>query len=94
MLPGYRLTSGGQEARMGTIAGSYTTQRDGGITYTYQASWHETGDGIVWSATVKRAGASAGAPTGQIRKTLGAVPADDVRRLVETAIETRAGVRA
>ena len=77
---------------MGKIAGSYTTQRDGGVKYTYEATWHDSADGVVWSAKVKRGDETAGAPTGQIRKTGGPVESE-VRRVVETAIETRAGVR-
>lgn len=78
---------------MARVAGSYTTQRDGGLTYTYEATWHETGDGIVWSAKVRRSGESAGAPSGQIRKTVGTPVEAEVRRVVETAIETRASVK-
>jgi len=78
---------------MARVAGSYTTQRDGGLTYTYEATWHETGDGIVWSAKVRRSGESAGAPSGQIRKTVGTPVEVEVRRVVETAIETRASVK-
>jgi hypothetical protein len=78
---------------MARVAGSYTTQRDGGLTYTYEATWHETGDGIVWSAKVRRSGESAGAPSGQIRKTVSTPVEAEVRRVVETAIETRASVK-
>ena len=78
---------------MARVAGSYTTQRDGGLTYTYEATWHETGDGIVWSAKVRRSGESAGAPSGQIRKTVDTPVEAEVRRVVETAIETRASVK-
>jgi hypothetical protein len=78
---------------MGRIGGSYTTQRDGGMTYSYEATWHESGDGIVWSAKVKHGAEYAGAPSGQIRKTGGPIESE-VRRVVETAIETRAGVKS
>jgi hypothetical protein len=78
---------------MGRIAGRYTTLRDGGLTYTYDASWQSAGEGIIWSATVKRAGELAGAPNGQVRHPAGVRLADEVTRLVETAIETRAGVK-
>jgi hypothetical protein len=77
---------------MGRIAGRYTTRRDNGITYTYEASWQEADGGITWSTTVKRERELAGAPNGQIRSVAGLVVADEVRRLVERAIETRAGV--
>jgi hypothetical protein len=77
---------------MGRIAGRYTTRRDNGITYTYEATWREAGGGIIWSATVKREREVAGVPNGQIRSAAGVIVADEVRRLVERAIETRAGV--
>ena len=78
---------------MGTIAGTYTTQRNGGLTYNYEATWNETGDGIIWSAKVRRGAESAGTPSGQIRKTAASAIPAEVRRVVETAIETRAGVK-
>ena len=76
----------------GRIAGRYTTDRDGGISYTYVASWHEAANGVVWSATVKRDQALVGAPGGQLRHVAGVKLADEVRRLVELAIEKRAGI--
>jgi len=63
------------------------------IPHSATATWHETGDGIVWSAKVRRSGESAGAPSGQIRKTVGTPVEAEVRRVVETAIETRASVK-
>ena len=78
---------------MGRIAGRYTTQRDGGLAYMYDATWQSAGEGIIWSATVKRGSELAGAPNGQLRHCVGIQLADEVRRLVETAIETRAGVK-
>jgi hypothetical protein len=78
---------------MGRIAGRYTSRRDGGLTYTYDARWQEAGEGIIWSATVRRDGELAGTPSGQIRHVGGARLADEVRRLVETAIEIRTGVK-
>jgi hypothetical protein len=78
---------------MGRIAGRYTTQRDGGLSYTYDATWQEAGDGIIWSVSVKRDDELAGKPSGQIRHIAGVQLADEVRRLVENAIEIRAGVK-
>jgi hypothetical protein len=75
------------------IAGRYTTRRDGGLAYTYDARWQEAGEGIIWSATVRRDGELAGTPSGQIRHIAGAQLADEVRRLVETAIEIRTAVK-
>jgi hypothetical protein len=78
---------------MGRIAGRYTTQRDGGLTYTYEATWQDAGEGIIWSVTVKRDAELAGTPSGQIRNAAGIRLADEVRRLVETAIEIGAGLK-
>jgi hypothetical protein len=78
---------------MGRIAGRYTSRRDAGLTYTYDARWQEAGEGIIWSASVRRDGELAGTPSGQIRHVAGVRLADEVRRLVETAIEIRAGVK-
>ena len=78
---------------MGRIAGGYTSQRGDGPTYTYEATWHEAGDGIIWSATLRLRGEVVGAPSGQIRNTGGLKVADDVRRSVELAIEKHASGR-
>jgi hypothetical protein len=75
------------------IAGRYTTRRDDGLTYTYDARWQEAGEGIIWSASVRRDDELAGTPSGQIRNTAGVRLADEIRRLVETAIEIKAGVK-
>jgi hypothetical protein len=77
---------------VGAISGKYTTQRDEGITYTYEASWEVFGDRATWSAKVRREGDFAGTPNGEILNTRGIDLAVAVRRLVETSIEIRAGV--
>lgn len=77
---------------MSRIAGRYTTRRDGGIGYSYDATWQEAAAGVIWSATVKRGGEFAGAPNGQIRHTFGIKLADEVKRLVEESIERKLGV--
>jgi hypothetical protein len=56
---------------MGTTSGKYTTKRDGGVTYSYEASWGTVGDRAHWSAKVKREGNFAGTPNGQILNTQG-----------------------
>src|ERR1044071_2710920 len=75
--------------RTGRIAGRYTTQLKG-CAYTYEATWREAGDGVIWSATLKRDDQVIGTPTGQIRAAGGVNLNDEVRRLVESAIEARA----
>jgi hypothetical protein len=75
--------------RTGRIAGRYTTQLKG-CAYTYEATWREAGDGVIWSATLKRDDQLIGTPTGQIRAAGGVNLNDEVRRLVESAIEARA----
>jgi hypothetical protein len=71
---------------MGRIAGRYTANRDG-RTYGFDATWQEAGEGVIWSATVKRDRALVGTPTGQIRHIAGVNIAHEVRRRVEVAIE-------
>ena len=72
----------------GRITGRYTTQLHGRI-YSYEAIWREAGDGVIWSATLKRDDQLIGMPMGQIRTTVGVDLADEVRRVVETAIDAR-----
>jgi hypothetical protein len=71
---------------MGRIAGRYTASRDGRI-YAFDASWQPAGEGVIWSATVKRDRELVAAPRGQIRTTYALSVADDVQRQVERAIE-------
>ena len=78
---------------MGRIAGGYTSQRGDGPTYTYEATWQEAGDGVIWSATLRLRGEVVGSPSGQIRNTGGLKIADEVRRSVESAIEKQASGR-
>src|SRR5439155_9260047 len=71
-VPAYKQRASWTEQRssggsMGRIAGRYTSRRDGGLTYTYDAKWQDAGEGIIWSATVRREGELAGTPSGQIR---------------------------
>ena len=72
---------------MGRIAGRYTASRDGRI-YAFDASWQPAGEGVIWSATVKRDRELVATPTGQISSTNGLNVADNVQRQVERAIET------
>ena len=78
---------------MGSMSGQYTSERDGGIKYTYYASWEKKQDAIIWSAKVRRDGSLAGTPGGQILNADQIDMESAVRRLVETSIEERLGVQ-
>ena len=73
-------------AHMGRISGAYKALRDG-VVYTYEATWREAGEGVIWNARVRRDNSDVGKPNGQIRTVVGIDLADEVRRLVEKAIE-------
>lgn len=73
----------------GRITGRYTTRLHGRV-YTYEATWREAGAGIIWSAALKQDYQLIGTRTGQIRTTAGVDLAEEVRRVVESAIEARA----
>jgi hypothetical protein len=77
---------------MNSITGKYTTKRDGGIEYTYEASWTQHGNEAAWDAKVRRDGQWAGHPDGRILDTKGLDLTGVVTRLVETTIEIGAGV--
>ncbi len=77
---------------MNEVKGNYTTQRDGGIAYTYEATWAQTEQGAMWNSKVRRDGQLAGTPNGQIVSTHNVPLEELVKRLVETSIEIRAGV--
>ena len=79
---------------MRTVSGKYTTRRDGGIEYAYEATWElAEGDWIVWSAEVTRNGAPAGRTRGQVMRPASTDMDAVVRDLVCEAIERRAGLR-
>ena len=75
--------------KTGRISGLYTTRLEG-RAYRYEATWREAGDEVIWSATLMRDDQPIGKPTGLIRTTVGVDLAEEVRRLVENAIEARA----
>lgn len=77
----------------GKCSGSYTTKRDGGVNYTWEASWTQSRGAVVWNSTVKRDGEVAGAPGGSVSMLPPYEPEPTIRMLVERAIEQRAGVR-
>jgi hypothetical protein len=76
-----------------TASGTYTTERDGGLAYQYDAIWHRNGATVTWSARVRRDGESFSVIDGQINLAIGVIdPEAAVRRLVESSIEQRVGV--
>jgi hypothetical protein len=76
------------------IAGKYRTKRNGGIEYMYQVDWTVFGSQANWTAKVRQGGEYAGAPGGSIFNISGLRDVgEQVRRMVENAIEVRAGVR-
>ena len=70
---------------MGRIAGRYTSKR--GFAYSYDITWQQAGEGVIWSATVKRDHELIETFTGQMRAPTGPNAADEIQRLVEMAIE-------
>lgn len=46
------------------ISGTYKTTRDGGLDYSYSATWEITPLGLEWSAEIIRNGEQAGRPRG------------------------------
>ena len=79
----------GSAEKNGRISGRYTTRLNG-LAFTYDATWREAGDGVIWTATLKRDEQFMGIATGQIRHTVAVRLADEVRRMVENAMEARA----
>lgn len=79
---------------MRTIRGEYTTKRDGGITYSYEASWHMTeGDWIFWTLEARIGARLAGRSSGQVMRP-GSPDVDAfIRDLVCEAIEHRRMMR-
>ena len=70
---------------MGRIAGRYTSRR--GFPYSYDINWQQAGEGVIWSATVKRGGEPVETFTGQLRAPIGSNAGNEIQRLVEMAIE-------
>jgi hypothetical protein len=69
------------------FTGEYTTQRHGGLTYSYDATWTRSGTRIIWSATVSRNGEHKGQPSGTIQSAIELEPVAAVTALVEYSIE-------
>jgi hypothetical protein len=49
--------------------GTYTTVRDGGLTYHYEGFWFKADSGIVWRARIQLTGKFAGSLHGHIVHT-------------------------
>jgi hypothetical protein len=77
----------------GKCSGTYRTRRDGGLEYTYEASWTQSRGAVVWNSTVKRDGSVAGAPGGSVTMLPPYEPEPTIRMMVERAIEERSGVQ-
>ena len=75
------------------IDGSYKTTRDGGLLYSYQASWVEVTSGVDWQATVMRDKLTAGTPSGHIGEPVGPDIASVIKKLLNHYIERQIGVR-
>lgn len=77
------------------ISGSYTTTRDGGISYAYDAFWTESGRTVLWDAKVRHEGNLVGSPSGTLEDVpRGSEIAPLVRAAISTAIEDRSGITA
>jgi hypothetical protein len=69
------------------FSAEYTTQRNGGLTYSYEATWARAGTRIIWSAIVTRNGEFKGQPNGTIQNAMELDPVPAVKALVEHSIE-------
>jgi len=76
-----------------SIAGSYTT--NGGMMFTYEASWAQTSSTITWHAIVRRDGNGIGRPHGQILFAMDAAAAVAiaVRSSIEMGFRVNANLR-
>jgi hypothetical protein len=77
---------------MGAVSGTYTTRRDGGVRYTYDAMWTEQRKSASWHAVVKRDGALVGKPGGKVLLSAGIDLRSAVVRQLEAALEVSAGL--
>ena len=76
------------------VSGKYKTERDGGLQYSYVATWETTAGGVTWTATVRRDGALTGTPLGTVfaRHVEGIGYARFIEALVVASIEQQTGV--
>ena len=80
---------------MRTLRGEYTTSRDGGITYTYELTWHMAeGDWINWTFEARVRDRLAGRSSGQVMRPASPDVDGFMRNLVCDAIEHRRMMRA
>jgi hypothetical protein len=69
------------------IKGVYKTRRDGGVLYTYHASWNFSHTEVRWSGMVWRSGQLAGTPSGRLDLSDREAAALVIRELMESSIE-------
>jgi hypothetical protein len=75
------------------IGGTYTTIRDGGLTYTYRGTWSQFERQILWRADVTLNGEFKGTPSDVLHPVTSVAPENLVRRMIHDAIERMARVR-
>ncbi len=73
--------------RRHTVNGSYTTKRDRGLIYIYEATWIITGPRVIWDSEVRKGGDWKGNPGGHFPFSPGLDLPLTVKRLVGVAIE-------
>jgi hypothetical protein len=69
------------------MTGKYKTRRDGGIVYSYTATWTEGKNVIGWASIIRCAGDLKGSPSGTISLAPGASLQEAVQSAVESWIE-------
>jgi len=72
---------------MERFSSSYRTSRDGGLYYSYEATWWRDGDVLNWEAVVFRNGQLKARPDGRIVTPATSDAEALVKALVESAIE-------
>lgn len=79
---------------MAIISGKYTTKRDGGLAYTYEAAWNVVGNDIEWAVKASRGDDFAGSTSGVFHdsKVLAPSMGHILKRWAEDTIENRVGV--
>jgi hypothetical protein len=77
------------------LKGTYTTKRNGGLEYSYEAESEMAGEGKLdwhWTARVRRHGQLVGEPNGIVKNAKSFVEDPMLRKMVEGAIEDQVGV--
>jgi hypothetical protein len=73
--------------------GIYKTRRDGGLLYTFHATWRETGRGINWRSTVVYQRKVAGSPFGYLNGPSKPETQAAIEKRIVDHIERQIGVR-